>query len=185
MARPKALLEAGGETFAARLVRVFNEVTPNVVLVTGAIGGLSVPGARAVLNPDWRLGQLTSLQRGLSELAPGTPAAFFTPVDCPLFEPGTVRRLWERFQVDHPTLVIPQFGEKRGHPVLVSADLFPEFLALPRSGQARTVIHAHRPETVYVDVADEGVCADIDTPEDYERWVKSRASEKPASEKLK
>ncbi len=172
MGRPKATLEVDGETFAARLVRTFSALTPDVVLVTGALGDLSVTGARTVFNPNWRSGQLTSLQAGLQVLAPGTPAAFFTPVDCPLFLADTVRALWQRFLELRPPLVIPRYGDRRGHPVLASSVLFAEFLALPASGQARDVIHARRCDTVYVDVDDRGIVADIDTPADYAHWVK-------------
>ena len=40
---------------------------------------------------------------------------------------------------------------------------------------SRWVVHAHRAETLYVDVDDPGIFSDIDDPEAYRRLVESRA----------
>lgn len=169
MGRPKASLEVGGETFLDRIVRTFGAVCEDVVVVTGA-HELPVGAARRVENPDWRLGQLTSLQAGLRSI--GTcDAAFFTPVDCPLFAAATVERLAQ--SIGEAPFAIPRMGERRGHPVLASAAVFPEFLALPPDARASDVVHRYVRRTVYVDVDDPGIFADIDTPEDYARLVKA------------
>ena len=68
-------------------------------------------------------------------------------------------------------LVIPRFESKRGHPVRISPAIIAELLRLPVQGQARDVIRAHYAEAVFVDVADAGVVTDIDTPEDFARWI--------------
>jgi CTP:molybdopterin cytidylyltransferase MocA len=52
----------------------------------------------------------------------------------------------------------------------VARTLFGAFLEIPPDGQARTVIHAHRERTHYVDVEDAGVLADFDTPEALAEW---------------
>ncbi len=167
MGSPKARLEWHGETFAARLARVFGECCDPVLLVTGAIADLTAPPARVVHNPDWRLGQLTSLQAGLRQA--GAAASFFIPVDCPLVRPETVRALREAWSAaPDAVFVIPRFGQRRGHPVLASPTAVRELLALPADGQAREVVHRYRGQTVYVDVEDAGILADVDTPADYE-----------------
>ena len=168
MGTPKALLSLNNETFASRLVRVLGIVAQPVILVTGAHPGISVPGAQMIHNPDWQEGQLTSLQTGLRALGPEIPAAFFCPVDCPLFTEQTVRLLWEKFEEKNSPFIIPRKKDKRGHPVLASRKMMDEICALPPSGQARDVVHAYVDQTIYIDVEDEGIFADIDTPEDYE-----------------
>lgn len=170
MGRPKALLEIGGETFLDRIVRVFDAVCREVVVVTGAHPLPPPHGARAVENADWRLGQLTSLQAGLRALG-HSDAAFFAPVDCPLFSTATVERL--AAAIGDAPFAIPRMDARRGHPVLASAALFAEFLDLPPTARASDVVHRHVDRTVYVDVDDPGVFADIDTPEDYARLVRA------------
>lgn len=175
MGTPKALLQLGSETFAGRLARVLGTVAAPVLLVTGAEPSIQAAGARMVHNPDWRDGQLTSLQAGLRQVPADAPAVFFAPVDCPAFAVETVEALWAAFQTTHAVLTIPRLGDRRGHPVLARADLIPEFLALPPNATARDVIHPRRSETLYVDVDDQGILADIDTPEAYREWTEVRA----------
>lgn len=170
MGTSKAQLEIAGVTFASRLVSVFAAVCDPIILVTGAIAGISAPGARLLHNPDWPAGQLTTLQAGLRQVSQA-PAAFFTPVDCPAYTPQTVAAMWAAFSGE--PFVIPRYREKRGHPVLMGASVFAEILALPPSGQAREVVHSHRPATRYVDVDDAGILADIDTPADYQELIRS------------
>ena len=69
--------------------------------------------------------------------------------------------------VMHPeSIIIPSYQGRRGHPTLfphaVIEDLF-------RSATLREVIIAHAGKVRLVDVADDGVVLDLDTPADYER----------------
>ena len=36
---------------------------------------------------------------------------------------------------------------------------------------AKSVVHAHAADIVEIPVEDEGAFIDIDTPEDYQRWI--------------
>lgn len=171
MGAPKALLEIGGSTFAQRLASTFAAVCDPVILVTGAVIGIAAPPAIEVHNPNWPQGQLTSLQAGLCAIPAAAPAAFFTPVDCPLFRPDTVAMLWDAFERRPAPLVVPRQGGRRGHPVLAGPQAISEFLALPPTAQARDVVHRLRSQTAYVDVDDSGILADIDTPADYRRMA--------------
>lgn len=169
MGKPKALLTLdNNETFAGRLVRVLSSVANPVVLVTGAVSGIEIAEAITIQNPNWQLGQLTSLQAGFRTLPASSPAALFCPVDCPLFRQDTVERLWEAYQRTQALFVIPRTGNKRGHPVLASKLMIHKILALPETGQARDVVHQHVDDTEYVDVDDPGIFSDIDTPQDYD-----------------
>ena len=48
-----------------------------------------------------------------------------------------------------------------------------QFLRAPDSTSAREVEHQHRQHILYVPVTDERVVSNIDTPEDYERLLRS------------
>lgn len=173
MGAPKALLNIGGVTFAERLAATFCTVCDPVLLVTGKVTGIMAGPAIEVQNPNWPQGQLTSLQAGLRAIPSGAPAAFFTPVDCPLFRPETVALLWSTFERrPFATFIIPRQGDRRGHPVLAGRAAIAELLKLPPTGQARDVVHGARSETEYVDVDDPGIFADIDTPADYRRLTR-------------
>lgn len=175
MGRPKALLEYQGETFLARLVRVLGTVCDSVTVVLGHNADAlrpHVPQRAAVaINPEPERGQLSSLQTALATLPADVEGAVFLPVDCPAVSEETVALLVETFRRRDPRtlFLIPRKGDRRGHPVVAAPAAIAEFLALAPTEEAREVVHRHVARTEYVDVADEGIFTDIDTPEAYRR----------------
>jgi molybdenum cofactor cytidylyltransferase len=171
MGRPKALLDYRGETFVARLIRVFSEFCDPVIVVLGhhADAIREHVGSKIVVNPDPERGQLSSLQTALAEIPADAEAFLFTPVDCPTMSEQTIATLVE--QIGHHGVVIPRYRGRRGHPVCVSRSLLADFLALPPTAETRAAIDAHPDRILYVDVDDAGVLADIDDAEAYLRMA--------------
>lgn len=165
MGRPKAFLEYRGETFLERLIRAFRVYCEDVIVVTS--GALAAEGARIVVNPAPERGMLSSLQCGLQALPADAKAVAFTPVDFPALHPDTIGRVVDGWSGE--LLRIPRHRGRRGHPVLASAAIVPEFLDMPAAAQARDVVRRHESDIVYVDVDDAGILLDIDTPEEFER----------------
>jgi CTP:molybdopterin cytidylyltransferase MocA len=177
MGTPKALLKYQAETFVGRLTRVFAAACDDVIVVLGnhveEIRPHVPMRAKVVVNPEPRRGQLSSLRTALIELPADADGFAFIPVDCPAVAEETVVQLARMFaERERSTrFVIPRTGEKRGHPVFGDRGIADELLALPATGEARTVVHAHVPNTKYLDVTDRGIFADIDTPEAYQRLL--------------
>jgi molybdenum cofactor cytidylyltransferase len=169
MGAPKALLEWRGQTVLARLERLFARHADRVVAVTGHEPRVQPETAEAIRNPRPGRGMFSSLQCGLRVAAGWADAALFLPVDYPAIQEATVAALVAAFEA-HPAaaFVIPRFEGRRGHPILMARRVFPDMLALDAAAQARDVIRARREETVHVDVPDEAILLDIDTPADYE-----------------
>jgi CTP:molybdopterin cytidylyltransferase MocA len=173
MGSPKALLEFRGETFLDRLVHCLEtECSPTIVVLGHEPevirAGVRSPGkAQFVLNPQYQLGQFSSLQCGLHAVPEDADGVIFTPVDHPNIEPTTVAKLID----SGAPIAIPQYLGRHGHPVLFGWSLVREFLDLPPDSQARTVIHRHAGEVRYIDVADAGILDDIDDPEAYRRLL--------------
>jgi molybdenum cofactor cytidylyltransferase len=96
-------------------------------------------------------------------------------VDLPHVRLTTVERLLDSYRQDGAPVVVPAFGARRGHPVLWDASLFAELLTsveAARSG-ARAVLQAHRAAARVVPVDDPAVVDSLNTPEDYQRLVRS------------
>jgi CTP:molybdopterin cytidylyltransferase MocA len=55
--------------------------------------------------------------------------------------------------------------------VIFSRRLFPELLAAPLDEGAKSVVRAHASETLEVATDEEGITCDIDTPEEYRRFI--------------
>jgi molybdenum cofactor cytidylyltransferase len=145
MGQPKALLDAGGESFLQRTVRVLREAgVDDVLTVVGpdrtgrmasparaAGAGVAPTAGTAVLtNPDPGAGILSSLQVAVREARrhPRVTHLLVVPVDLPCLESDTVRRALDA-AASHPGRIVrPTFQGVGGHPVVFPASVFAELL---------------------------------------------------------
>jgi len=180
MGRPKALLPIGPtrETFLQRVTRTLMDAgIEDVIVVVGADadairGGAVPPGVRIVDNPDWEQGQLTSLLAGLGAIdAAHAVGVLMTLVDVPLVTAGTIRTLIAVQRERDAPIVRPVSNGRHGHPVIFGRALFDELRCADPASGAKPIIRAHAAEMIDVPVDDEGAFTDIDTREDYERWI--------------
>jgi molybdenum cofactor cytidylyltransferase len=126
--------------------------------------------AQVVVNPDYRLGQTSSLQAGLRGLmAEDLEAVILCLVDHPAVSHQTLCRLVAAFRHSAAPLVIPTYQGRRGHPVLMGRQIFLELLGLEREAGADSVVRKYRAATEFIEVEDEGVVLDVDDPESYRR----------------
>ena len=183
MGRPKALLSIDGVRFVERIVTALKSGgIEKIVVVLGhnaeemrqKIGDLPVA---IITNPEYKKGQLSSLQAAIHHLeslpvSDGVDGILVHLVDHPYINPQLVRLMIERFHESKKLIVVPRFHGRRGHPVIFARALFSELLAAPPDQGAKTVVHAHRDETLEIDTEDEGILIDIDTPEEYRLHVK-------------
>lgn len=174
MGKSKASLEIDGETFLQRATRtLIDGGCAEVVAIMPPEEALPTGGpVRAAPGPGGE--QIDSLRAGLRALPRGTDAVVVMPVDHPLVRADTVRALIARFEGTGAPIVLPDHDGGHGHPVLFSAAVFDELLDENLPEGARTVVHAYVDELEEVAVDDPGIHADVDTPEDYERYVGGR-----------
>jgi molybdenum cofactor cytidylyltransferase len=171
MGFPKALLEFRGETFLDRLIRSFAAHCDPVIAVLGAEADRVRAGLRSperasfVVNPDYRRGQITSMQCGLRAVPADARGVLFTLVDHPNFRDATLARLL----AESAPVAIPRYRGRRGHPIYFSRALVPEFLALDSESSAKAVLQRHAVDIRDVDVEDPGILDDVDDPEAYRR----------------
>ena len=180
MGSPKALLPVEGVTFIERIVRAFERTDVDRTLVVlghnadAMREAIAYLGVDTVVNPDYARGQLSSLHTAIRALE-GEPveAILVHLVDHPFIESGLVNRIIERFRAEDKLIVVPRFDGRRGHPVLFSSKLFPEFLAASWETGAKPVVRGHPGETLELETGEEGILVDIDTPEEYRKHVRS------------
>ena len=182
MGSPKALLDFRGAPFVVRILEVLEvlEIRPRIVVVgpgdSGARHALAGRECVVVENSDVDGGPIASLRAALQALGPVQPAGVLAwPVDLPHVRLTTIERLLDTHRQDRPGAVVPAFGERRGHPVLWDAALFGELrdsAAATRHG-ARAVLRAYPAAVRTVPVDDPAVVDSLNTPEDYQRLVRS------------
>ena len=187
MGRDKALLPwppqvaepriAHTETFLSTNIHLLEAHTDMVLVVAGKNAPNLAPlvyasSAFLIVNPAPERGQFSSLQVGLREvLNRGRDAAVITLVDRPPVRSATLTQLRSAFidSAEEKWAVIPQYGEKHGHPVLIGREMMEAFLRAPATASAREIEHQHQDHIVYVAVDDPHVALNVDTPEDYAR----------------
>jgi molybdenum cofactor cytidylyltransferase len=178
---PKALLRAGRETFLARLAGCLQR--PGVEEVVAVVGhqaervireSEAPAGLRFVRNERHGEGMLSSIWRGLDEAeALGADALLLHPVDHPLVAPATVDRVVAALQ-EGAVVAAPSWEGRRGHPGGFARLSWPELRAASPATGARAVLARH-PEWIAHVTGDPGCLAGVNTPEDYERLIASRA----------
>jgi molybdenum cofactor cytidylyltransferase len=182
MGRPKATLPLDGGTFLSRIVATFLEAgVDDVVVVVGHDADAIAKSvletgvrARLVLNPDYDRGQLSSILTGLAVIdRPGVVATLVTLVDVPFVSGDTVRAVLDCYRRTHAPIVRPTSGSRHGHPLLIARALFPALRAAEPEAGAKPVVRAHASAVGDIAIADEGAFTDIDTEEEYQKWVRS------------
>ncbi len=125
---------------------------------------------RSIFNAQYETGEMmSSIRAGLAGLGPQAAATLIALGDQPQLSLESARRILSAWETSGARLVIPSFRMRRGHPWLVRRELWS---ALAAARTAREFLNARADEIFYVE-CDESVLKDLDTPEDYERDLKS------------
>jgi molybdenum cofactor cytidylyltransferase len=173
MGYPKALLPLGPDIFLTRILATISRVglgRPTIVLGRAApiikpqIGNRDID---VLINPDPSRGQLSSIQLGLSHLAPEFNAGMIWPVDQPLVSEDLVRRLAQLFSQSGALVAYPICGDRRGHPAIFRRSVFLEFMETPLEEGPKNIIARHQPDTAVLETDELASIVDIDTPSDY------------------
>ncbi|WAX57602.1 nucleotidyltransferase family protein [Jatrophihabitans cynanchi] len=166
MGVPKAALVVGGAALLERAVRALADggCAPIVAVVRA---GARVPEpARGVVNPEPERGMRSSLELGV-DAAGAADAVAVLLVDTPGIGADAVRavvRAWTPGRI-----AVGCYAGRRGHPTVMSAELWREALTLAAPDEGARALLAARPDLVD-ETAVPGRADDLDTPEDVARW---------------
>lgn len=175
MGQFKPLLPLDGTTVIESTINTFRSTSvTKVVVVTGhhsiqLQSLLEKSGVSAVHNPDYASGMYSSVQAGIKALPTDTEACFLLPADIPLVRGATIRAVAKHHASTQAPIIYPVFQGERGHPPLISHELFADILAGDSQGGLHTLLQRHEKHASEVEVVDEGILLDMDTPEDYAR----------------
>lgn len=175
MGRPKALLPFRGSSFLRAIIRAYESLSIEpIVVVAGARARLVIDevchdDVTVVINENYLEGQLSSILAGIDAVEHAQPdGVILHPVDHPCVSGPTIETLVSAFRTCGRQIVVPIFGGKRGHPVIFSSRLFDDLKNASPAVGAREVVWNHPDQVEEVPVADTGVTMNIDTPELYE-----------------
>jgi molybdenum cofactor cytidylyltransferase len=173
-----------GEALVHRSARTALEtgLSP-VIVVTGAYDdeirlALADLVVEFVHNPYWSAGQSTSLQAGLSVLPSEIGSAVFLLADQPEVPVELLQSLVRMHARTLAAIAAPRVAGRRANPVLLDRATFPTLHEMRGDTGARPLFSdPGRFPVAWVEWDDPVLLLDVDTPEDYQRWIEERYSE--------
>ncbi len=142
-----------------------------IVVVTGhererveaALAGLPVI---FVHNPAYGEGLSSSLKAGIAALPPDIDAVLVCLGDMPRVSAGDMERIVDCFNpLEGRAIVVPTWNGKRGNPVLWAKRFFPAMREVAGDVGARALIGTYAELVAEIEMANDGVLTDIDTPQ--------------------
>jgi CTP:molybdopterin cytidylyltransferase MocA len=177
MGRPKQLLPVNG-TPAIRycLASVLAAGLSDIIVVIGARGTqieavIADLPVRIVHNDRPEGEMVESVRLGLRQAPTGASSILLCLADHPLVRPATIRTLLRHHEDAPGSIIIPRHQGRRGHPCVFPRSLIEEVFT---GKTLREVIQQHADHIRFVNVDDEGVVLDMDTPEDYDAVVRKK-----------
>lgn len=182
MGQPKQLLRVSGTTLLEKAIQTAASAQLGPILVvTGANFSQIEPivetlGHTYIRNEDWNEGMASSIRKGLQKLLENDPlldGLFCLVCDQPYLSETLLFQLRETQRQAQSLAAASVYGGKPGTPVLFHKDLFPELLQLKGDEGARKIFKRYKEQLALVPF--ENGLIDMDTPADYEKFLK-RAS---------
>jgi molybdenum cofactor cytidylyltransferase len=182
----KLLAEVNGAPMVAHVARrlLASRARPIIAVlgnqaeaVDAALGKLPVERVR---NPEFADGLSTSLKRGIAALPADLDGALVCLGDMPLISGRHLDRLIAAFNpLEGRAIIVPTRRGKRGNPVLWSKRFFQEMANLAGDVGAKHLIGEHAELVAEIEMDDDAILVDIDTPDALDAL---RQSGKPAVE---
>ncbi len=181
MGKPKQLLNYQGETLLRRIVHVSATTTAKpLVVVLGSNANLLITEIEEakvsiVINKEYKTGMASSIITGLKYLKeknPLTDGVIILMCDQPFVSTALLNNLMLTQQQTGKPIVASSYGDTMGTPALFHKCIFKKLLLLQGDTGARKIIQQHLSKVVTVPF--EKGTVDIDTQEDYEKFIENR-----------
>lgn len=165
----KMEFEIDGKAMLKRCIESLYDVCTRIIVVSGykhkkieaLVKGYSK--VEVVYNENFNKGMFSSVKKGISNVK--SERFFLTPGDYPFINKEVCTKLIEC----NGEIVIPSFNKRGGHPILLDSSLIKEILIEDdESNLKRFLSNKHR---TYVDVEDKGILIDVDTEEEYKKYI--------------
>lgn len=168
---PKALVDLAGERLVDRAVRALREGGAAPAYVVSGAAALEVRDAVVVDNPGWAEGIGSSLGAGLAALPDEVDVVVVVLVDQPGITGAAVGRVVSR-AAGPGVVVSAAYAGRPGHPVAIGRDHWAAVARLAVGDRgARPFLDTCAPGLVVrVECSDVATDADVDLPEDLERF---------------
>lgn len=178
MGAPKVLMPWGSGSIVRHIVAtlVKSSIDPILVVTGGVFQEVEreLNGEKAcqvVYNPHYQNGEMiVSLKTGLRLLAKDVHAILIVLGDQPQIETTVIIQIAEAYRRNKYKIIIPSYQMKRGHPWLLSKDLFEDMLSTPDTLKLNEFHKDYINDIFHLPVDSACILQDLDTPEDYKKY---------------
>lgn len=186
MGQPKQMLAWQGKTLLQHVLgNLIHSDADEIILVLGHEAETirkSLPEfpIRMVINRDYKQGMASSLRQGLLAVDPKSEAFLVVLADQPGIGSEIINRVIRNFQQANPKRGIcrPVYRGLKGHPVLMGVQYRQEILQLQGDVGARQILINHPQDILEIEVEQDLVMMDVDTPDEYRKYMKLAESGK-------
>jgi molybdenum cofactor cytidylyltransferase len=175
MGCPKQLLALGHKPVIRHcLDNIIAAGVQHIVVVLGAESDGTVAALQGfpvtiVVNKKTGSEMAESVRIGLRAFENHSSGVLICLGDHPLASAETMRAVALAHRESPDDIIIPAYKGRRGHPSLFPCALLEDIFS---GGTLRNIIDKYSRRVRIIEVPDEGVILDMDTPEDYENIVK-------------
>lgn len=129
-----------------------------------------------IFNENYAEGMFTSIQKGLLRMVsdPSVEYSGFLLMlsDCPLIPPEVIRLLAQKHRENPESFIVPCYKGKKGHPLLIPARYVQEILFYGGDGGLKAITSKYEENMIKLEVEQEAVLLDMDTPAGYEELLR-------------
>ena len=162
----KMEFEIEGKAVLSYVIEAFLPICENVFVVGGYQSDKLTPlikpygdKVKLIINENYEKGMFSSVKTGVKFVV--SEQFFITPGDYPFITTSICNSLLKA----NKAFVIPSFNKRGGHPLLLSHSCIEELLSESDEGNLKDFLK--RLPVEYVNLLDDGIMYDLDTPEDY------------------
>jgi molybdenum cofactor cytidylyltransferase len=176
----KLLIKIANETIIEKIVdNSLKSIANNTIVVLGYESDilqrlLNNKNITTIVNKEYLKGQSSSLQLGISALPEDCDAAIVILGDMPDISPTLINQLIKNYNPnDNKSIIIPTYKNRKGNPVLIDREFFPEILSIKGDKGAKDIIEANKKYISEIPQKNSKIIEDIDTKEDLANYIKN------------
>jgi len=168
------------------MLNLWNSEQSQVIIVmqdndNNLLNGQENEQIKVVINPDYQQGMTTSIQAGVAAASDKARGYMICLADQPLITTEDYNYIIETFENTYLSnkkcIIVPFFDQKKGNPVIFSAHYREAILAHKNMEGCKEIIQANKEHIVTIDMPNDHILRDVDTPEDYEKLKKPEVFE--------
>ena len=184
----KPLVLFGQKPFIAHIIDKLSAVCDEIIVVTGFNGYALEDSVKAIYNEtpillkidfihnkDFVKGMFSSVQVGSKAVFPkmqDNDHVMLHLVDQPHISENVYTKLADKAHGADINVIVPSHNRRAGHPIVLSRFVVEKIIDAPVSNNLRNILNKFRDKTAYIDIPDESIIQNINTPEEREKYLK-------------